>query len=105
MAHTHTPGIRVFPIGLHLFFAATLMSLVVVLLGGLPQVRVLGAIAFTCAILAVFVSAIGLRMVNPLQWRAKVARLQWMIGMRNYPPYTSQSYTSDNRDLAVVRSK
>src|SRR3954468_2613844 len=105
MARTHTPGTLFFPIGLRLFVAATLVSLVVVLLGGLPQVRVLGAFAFTCAILGVVVSAIGLRMVNPLQWRAKVARLQWMIGMRDYPPHTSQSYTSNHRELAVVRSE
>ena len=105
MAPMRTPGSRFFPVGLHLFFAATLVSLVVVLLGRLPQVRVLGDVAFACAILGMVVSAIGFRMVNPLQWRARVARLQWMMGMRDYRPYTSRSYTSNNRDLAVVRSK
>jgi len=94
------PGDRFFHYGLKLFFAAALASLLVVALGGLVQVRFLGAVGFTCAILGVGVCALGIRMVSPLRFRASIARFKWAVGLRDYPPYPGHGAR-----LAVARSK
>jgi hypothetical protein len=100
MDRSRRGGQRFFPIGLRLFFAAALASLLVVALGGIVQMRVLGALGFACAVLGMGACALGMRVVNPLQWRARIARIEWTLGMRDYPPYAR-----NQPELVVVETK
>jgi hypothetical protein len=96
MSGPRKQGELFFVIGIRLFFAAALVSLLVVALGGIVQMRVLGGLAFLCAFLGLSVCALGMRVVDPDGWRAKLARVQWVLGLRDHPPYRRTPALADS---------
>ncbi|HVO90059.1 MAG TPA: hypothetical protein VMV45_16075 [Casimicrobiaceae bacterium] len=87
MRAQRSEGELFFLVGIRVFFAAALASLLVVALGGIVQMRVLGAFAFACAFVGVAVCALGVRIVSPEVWRTRMAHALWVLGLRHHRPY------------------
>ena len=97
MARFRNRGELFFVVGVRAFFAAALVSAPIAMLGAVVQMRVLGAVAFACSLLGILVSATGMRLTNPIAWRARTARIAWAIGMRDYPPYIAPERSLETR--------